>query len=88
MGRAEKLYSRLKVSPHNASFKELCKLAELVGFRFERQKGSHKLYIHELFPGRIMNFQSRRGKAKPTQIRQLLGFIDEYGLLEEAKNDE
>jgi hypothetical protein len=25
----------------------------------------------------MMNFQSRRGKAKPTQVRQLLGAIEE-----------
>jgi len=87
MGKAETLYSRLLASPHNVSFSDLCKLAELVGFRFERQKGSHKLYAHELYSGRVMNFQSRKGEAKPTQIRQLLDFIDEYGLLEEVIDD-
>jgi len=85
MGKSEKrmaLYQQLKRSRHNVSFGDLCTLAEMVGFTFDRQNGtSHKIYRHSKHPG-IMNFQDVKGQAKPKQIGQLIDFIDEHGLLE------
>lgn len=83
MGNDEKLkelHSKFIKSQSNISFSELCKLAEMVGFTFDRQKGSHKIYKHEKYPG-IMNFQNVHGEAKPYQVKQLLGFISEHNLL-------
>jgi len=79
----EKLYLKAKVSPNNFSFKELCKLAEDVGFQFERQNGSHLIYQHRAVKGigSMMNFQNRKGKAKPFQVRQLVAFIEEHDLV-------
>jgi hypothetical protein len=72
--RFTKLYEKAKNSPGNLRFGELCAMAELAGFRFNRSSGSHRLYEHP--DGSMMNFQDRDGKAKPYQVRQLLEFID------------
>lgn len=83
MGHHEKLlrlHAKLEQSQINISFSELCKLAEMVGFIFDRQNGSHKVYRHEKYPG-IMNFQEVKGKAKPYQVKQLLNFINEHNLI-------
>lgn len=83
MGRfenLEKLHAKFKISQSNINFSDLCRLAEMVGFSFDRQNGSHKVYRHAKYPG-IMNFQDVRGKGKPYQVKQLLNFIDEHDLL-------
>lgn len=82
MGHLEKLlklHGKFELSQSNVSFSDLCKLAEMVGFSFDRQSGSHRVYRHEKYPG-IMNFQDVKGKAKPYQVKQLLNFINEYNL--------
>jgi len=83
MGRKEKLYNKAKTSPTNFKFKELCSLAEYVGFVFRNQSGSHKIYKHPE-KERMMNFQpdkNDKSKAKKIQIRQLIDFIDEFKLI-------
>lgn len=77
MARSDKLLEKAKNSPHNLRFEELCKLAERHGWTFDRQRGSHAIYINPDLPGRDMNFQDRKGQAKPSQIRQLLEAIEE-----------
>lgn len=61
-------------------FEELCSLAEIYGWEFKRQKGSHKLYANPALlgePGHRMNFQpDSNGTAKDYQIVQLLDAID------------
>jgi len=49
MLRKSKLFNKAKNSPYNFKFKELCTLAENVGFIFRNQTGSHKIYKHKLF---------------------------------------
>jgi len=78
--KLKKLHEKLKTSQDNISFNDLCKLAEMVGFIYDRQKGSHRVYTHEKYPG-IMNFQDVKGKAKPYQVKQLLNFISEHNLV-------
>ena len=73
MGRFEKLVQRATEAPGNLRFSDLCALAEMAGFIFDRAAGSHKIYKHPA--GFMMNFQDVNGKAKPYQVRQLLDFI-------------
>ncbi len=84
MNRLHKLYETAKNSPKNLSFNELCALAEGVGFTLRKRKTgtSHRIYKHSRV-NEIVNFQSRRGKAKPYQVKKLLDMIDDYGLLED-----
>lgn len=73
MGRYEKLLQRAVEAPGNLRFTDLCKLAEMVGFVFDRAAGSHRIYKHPA--GMMMNFQDVNGQAKPYQVKQLLDFI-------------
>ena len=77
MARREKLREKAQNSPHNLRFEELCKLAGYYGWMFDRQNGSHAIYINPALPDYDMNFQDRKGHAKPSQIRQLLEAIEE-----------
>ena len=80
MAGCGKLLDKATNSPKNLGFRDLCALAECYGWIFQRQCGSHRIYMHPGLgssPRAMMNFQSRRGKAKPTQVRQLLGAIEE-----------
>lgn len=75
----QSLLEKAIASPNNLRFSDLCKLAEEYGWCLVRQDGtSHMIYhnpnVTEI-EGRMMNFQSKRGQAKPYQVRQLLAAI-------------
>lgn len=86
MGKANRewLLAKAKCAPNNFRFEELCKLAELYGWKLARQEGtSHRIYLHPSLgsaTGALMNFQNRKGQAKQGQIRQLLSAINEFEL--------
>lgn len=83
MSKKDKLITKARRSPSNLSFDELCQLAELAGFKFRNQSGSHKIYKHPEIRQTIP-FQENKGdksKAKPYQVKQLLSLIDDHGLL-------
>lgn len=81
MGREEELYRRLKGSPQDVRFEELCRAAELFGFEFRGGKGSHRVYVREGI-SEMLNFQNIKGEAKPYQVRQFIKVIERYNLLE------
>ena len=79
MANPDKLLRRVISSPNNVKFEDLCRLAESYGWIFQRQSGSHRIYLHPDLGnalGSMMNLQPRRGKAKPTQVKQLIDAID------------
>ncbi len=83
--RLLKLYKKVKDSPNNASFSDLCKLAEEIGFVFRNQSGSHSIYKHPNY-NQIMNFQPDKrdkSKAKRYQVSQLISFIDDNKIIRE-----
>lgn len=63
-------------------FRELCFLAEAVGYRLDRQVGSHLIYWHPTRPDvpRLNLQRGSSGDAKPYQVRQVLRIVREYGL--------
>ena len=83
MGNLEKLYRKALSAPNNLDFGELCALAEGAGFVLRKGKSgsSHSVYKHPLI-SELLTLQSRSGKAKPYQVRQLLGLIEEHELIE------
>jgi predicted RNA binding protein YcfA (HicA-like mRNA interferase family) len=87
MSRKNKLYQKAKASPKNLKFKELCLLATYAGFKFRRQPGGHHIYRHSIYKQMdMLNFQPAKddsSKAKPYQVKQLVNYIDEYGLLKD-----
>jgi predicted RNA binding protein YcfA (HicA-like mRNA interferase family) len=88
MGRTEKLYQKALRSPNNFSFRDLCLLAERVGFQLKPQgSGSHKFYYHPVIK-QVVNFQpfpSDSKKAKHYQVKQLIDIITKYNLIEGEK---
>lgn len=80
--KKRKIYEELKKNPKNVRFTDLCKAAELFGFKYKGGKGSHVVYAHGDIK-EILNFQNVKGKAKPYQVKQLLKIIERYNLLED-----
>lgn len=75
----KKLLQKLLSSSKNIKFGEVTIVAEAVGFRLDRVKGSHHIFIHEQIP-EIVNLQKVKGEAKPYQVRQLVKMIEKYNL--------
>lgn len=79
MANCARLLEKANSSPNNLKFEDLCRLAVCYGWVFQRKSGSHHIYMHQSLGNRLgsmMNFQPRNGKAKPTQVRQLLDAIE------------
>jgi hypothetical protein len=85
MTQAEKLLQKALESPGGLRFSELCQLAENYGFREDRVRGSHHVYVKEGL-SRPLNFQDVDGEAKDYQVRQLLDLLRELGLIDEAES--
>ncbi len=78
----EEIYRKLKRNPANIRFEELCKVAELFGFKFKGGRGSHRIFVRDGIKD-MLNFQDVKGKAKPYQVKQLIKVIEKYKLLEQ-----
>jgi hypothetical protein len=70
-----------RANPQKVRFERLCTIAEVFGFRFSRQSGSHKVYVRDEVE-EILNFQDVGGKAKPYQVKQFIDILEKYNLLE------
>jgi len=49
MGKPEKLFAKVKNNPQDVRFDEICKLADVFGFKYKGGKGSHKVYTKKGF---------------------------------------
>jgi hypothetical protein len=79
MAKCDKLLIKAANSPNNLRFDEVCALAECYGWKRVGGTGSHRVYHHASLgnsTGSLMTFQSRKGKAKAYQVRQLLDTIE------------
>jgi hypothetical protein len=77
--RPRKVYDKILAGSRNVRFEDVCRLAEGFGFQLDRTSGSHHIFRHPL--GLMLNLQpDRNGQAKPYQVRQLLGLVEENGL--------
>ena len=87
MNKKQQLFNAAKANPRNVRFQDLEKLAIYVGFRFSREKGSHKLYKRLDDPRHTMNFQRAKKKsmAKEYQVKNLISFIEDHNLLHMLK---
>jgi predicted RNA binding protein YcfA (HicA-like mRNA interferase family) len=75
-----KLLAKARNNPSDVRFTELLALAEAIGYRFERTRGSHRIYVHPAVPLHLNLQPGKDGKAKAYQVRRLLDDIDEFGL--------
>jgi hypothetical protein len=80
MSQRDKLLVKilLGASDANIPFEPLCQLLDSLGFE-ERIRGSHHIFVKEGIE-EILNLQSRQGKAKPYQVRQVRAVILNYQL--------
>jgi hypothetical protein len=69
----------------NVRFRDAERLAEALGFRLDRTRGSHRLYVHT---GIVedLNLQPRGREAKPYQLRQLMDYVERYDLTLEERS--
>lgn len=80
MAKHEKLLLRVRNNPRNVRYSDMLTLVDAFGFRFLRQEGSHRQYLHPT-ANLYLNLQPDEGsKAKPYQVRWLLKQIDAHGL--------
>ena len=63
----------------NVSFNDFIKLIESFGFKLDRIKGSHHIFIHEGIR-ELINIQNVKGQVKPYQINQFLKLVERYNL--------
>ena len=78
--RISELYEKALRKPGSLKFRDICALAEGVGFRLDRTRGSHHIFVHDS-PKSLLNLQNVKGQAKPYQVRQLLALIKEHNML-------
>jgi predicted RNA binding protein YcfA (HicA-like mRNA interferase family) len=64
---------------HNVRFTDIIDLVEGFGFKLDRIRGSHHLFVHPDVP-EVLNLQPEGSQAKAYQIRQLLRLVEEYEL--------
>jgi hypothetical protein len=82
VSRWQELIDSARASPANVRFRDLCGLVVKLGYVLDRKRGSHLIYRHSSrrdLP--LVNLQEgQSGKAKPYQVRQVLGLIDAFNL--------
>jgi predicted RNA binding protein YcfA (HicA-like mRNA interferase family) len=71
-----KRHERIKDNPSDVRFEEAEAWLLSFGFQKREAKGSHKVFTHPQWDGRL-TMQEHRGKAKAYQIRQALRAIEE-----------
>jgi hypothetical protein len=76
---ALKLLKKALSSPANLRFEEACALARAFGFHLARVNGSHHIFARAGV-SELLNLQEVDGKAKPYQVKQLLGLVERYNL--------
>lgn len=77
--KKQKLLQKLLISTKNIRFTEAAACAEAFGFRLDRVKGSHHIFIHPDIP-ELLNLQNHKGQAKPYQVKQLLQLIETHNI--------
>lgn len=78
--RPKQLLKRLATGAlQNVAFADFVRLVESCGFRRQRTRGSHHIFVHPDLP-ELLSVQEARGEAKPYQIRQFLRLVERYAL--------
>lgn len=75
MSKVDEILALATRNPDGVSFRDFESLLSGVGFRFDRQSGSHMIYITP--KGQRVSIQRRDGMAKGYQVRQVLKLIEE-----------
>jgi hypothetical protein len=79
MAQIGKLYAQLVGSRSSIRFADFERILRAFGFTLDRIKGSHHQYKH-LLATRPLSIQPKGNMAKPYQVDQFLGMVQEFGL--------
>ena len=79
MAKARAILEKVMSGQGRIQFKEFQKLLAKLGFRLDRVRGSHHIYVHSKVT-RPLSIQPIGNEAKPFQVRQLRDMITEFGL--------
>lgn len=80
MARRRKLLLKAMNNPQGLRFGEFTALIEAFGFKLDRQRGSHRLFVREDVR-ELVNVQPRAdGKAKQAQVRDVLDLVQRHAL--------
>ena len=79
MNRRQLLRRITRGALHNVAFSDMVNLVEGFGFRLDRVRGSHHLFVHPEVT-EVLNLQPEGGQVKPYQIRQFLRIVEEHEL--------
>ncbi|MBC8418994.1 MAG: toxin HicA [Desulfobacteraceae bacterium] len=76
MADIQKILVKMRLSPFNVRFGDVCRVCDHY-FGEPRQKGtSHRIFkVPRIYPP-LINIQNFKGKVKEYQARQVLGAID------------
>jgi HicA toxin of bacterial toxin-antitoxin, len=75
-----KAWQAIQDGSRNVRFDDAIKVAEAFGYSLVRIAGSHHILRHPSVP-ELLNLQRREdGTAKAYQLRQLVGYVERYGL--------
>jgi predicted RNA binding protein YcfA (HicA-like mRNA interferase family) len=77
--KKRKLLEKILAGSKNIRFAEAVILAKSFGFRLDRVRGSHHIFVHPDIP-ELLNLQDVNGKVKPYQLKQLLNIIEQHNL--------
>ena len=83
----KKLLARLITNQSNVKYNDFIALVKAFDFVHRRTEGSHDIFKHIEVP-ESLNTQSRKGEAKPYQVRQFLAIVEEYDLRLKSKKEE
>ncbi len=75
-----RILAKARHNTEDIRFTDAVALAEALGYRHDRTRGSHRIYLHPDIPLHLTLVMGKEGKAKAYQIRRLLGDIDDFGL--------
>ena len=77
--KKRKTLKKLLSGSKNIRFSEVVACVEAFGYRLDRIKGSHHIFVHPDVP-ELINLQDVGGKAKPYQVKQFLNVVEKYNL--------
>lgn len=75
MNKADKLIEKLRNSPNGIGFTDFEAALARLGWKFDRQSGSHRLWISP--KGARLPLQANGPKAKGYQVKQFLKIYDQ-----------
>ncbi len=77
--KPRKLLRKILAGSEAVRFDDFTGLVESFGFRLDRVRGSHHIFVHADID-ELLNVQNAHGEAKRYQIRQFLKLVEKYHL--------